>query len=128
MYSTNQLFWSSLLAGQVMDLVLSLLWLWVQLCYGFHPCLELLHVLGTAKKQKQKQPFFFLGPHLWHMEFPRLGVKSELQLQDYIIYRATQDSSRVCNLHHSSQQCRILNPLSEARDQTHNLMVPSRIC
>ena len=20
----------------------------------------------------------FLGPHLWHMEFPRLGVKSEL--------------------------------------------------
>ena len=25
-------------------------------------------------------------------------------------------------------QCRILNPLSEARDQTRNLMVPSRIC
>ena len=24
---------------------------------------------------------FFLGPHLWHMEVPRLGVKSELQLQ-----------------------------------------------
>ena len=22
--------------------------------------------------------FFFLGPHLWHMEVPRLGVKSEL--------------------------------------------------
>ena len=21
---------------------------------------------------------FFLGPHLWHMEVPRLGVKSEL--------------------------------------------------
>ena len=30
-------------------------------------------------------------------------------------------------LHHSSQQCRILNPLSEARDLTHNLMVPTRI-
>ena len=23
---------------------------------------------------------FFLGSHLWHMEVPRLGVKSELQL------------------------------------------------
>ena len=31
------------------------------------------------------------------------------------------------SLHHSSQQCQILNPLSEARDQTHNLMVPSQI-
>ena len=30
-------------------------------------------------------------------------------------------------LRHSSQQRRILNPLSEARDRTHNLMVPSRI-
>ena len=28
---------------------------------------------------------------------------------------------------HSSWQCRILNPLSEARDQTRNLMVPDRI-
>ena len=32
------------------------------------------------------------------------------------------------SLHHSSQQCQILNPLSEAGDQTHNLMVPSHIC
>ena len=29
--------------------------------------------------------------------------------------------SRMYNLHHSSQQCWILNPLSEARDQTCNL-------
>ena len=28
---------------------------------------------------------------------------------------------------HSSRQCQILNPLSEARGRTHNLMVPSRI-
>ena len=40
---------------------------------------------------------------------------------------AMQDPSRVCNLHYSSRQCRMLNPLSEARDQTHNLMVPSLI-
>ena len=38
---------------------------------------------------------------------------------------ATWDPSRVCNLHHSSwQECQILNPLSKARDQTCNLMVP----
>ena len=30
-------------------------------------------------------------------------------------------------LHHSSQQRRIGNPVSEARDQTHNLMVPIQI-
>ena len=27
--------------------------------------------------------FVFLGPYLWHMEAPRLGVKSELQQQAY---------------------------------------------
>ena len=33
-------------------------------------------------------------------------------------------SEPVCDLHHSSGQRRILNLLSEARDRTHNLMVP----
>ena len=37
------------------------------------------------------------------------------------------DLSHICDLHHSSQQRRILNPLSEARDRTRNLMVPSQI-
>ena len=36
-------------------------------------------------------------------------------------------SSRVCNLHHSSRQRRIVNPLSKGRDRTRNLMFPSRI-
>jgi len=35
-----------------------------------------------------------------------------------------QDLSRVFDLHHSSWPCWILNPLSEAKDQTRNLMVP----
>uniref|UniRef100_A0A8D0MWT5 Large ribosomal subunit protein P1 n=1 Tax=Sus scrofa TaxID=9823 RepID=A0A8D0MWT5_PIG len=38
------------------------------------------------------------------------------------------DLSHVFDLHHSSWQHRILNLLSEARDQTCNLMVPSGIC
>ena len=37
------------------------------------------------------------------------------------------DLSRVCDLHHSSLQLGILNPLRKARDQTHKLMVPGRI-
>ena len=62
-----------------------------------------------------------------HMEVPRLGVQLELQPQAYTRATATWDPSRVCNLHHSSGQCRSLNPLSKARDGTLNLMVPSRI-
>ena len=38
-----------------------------------------------------------------------------------------RDPSCVCDLHHSSRQHWILNPLREARDWTRNLMVPSRI-
>ena len=61
------------------------------------------------------------------MEVPRKGVKSEVQPPAYTRATATQNLSHVCDLHHSSQQRRILNPLSKARDQTHNLMVPSQI-
>ena len=39
-----------------------------------------------------------------------------------------RDLSHVCQLHHSARQRRILTPLSKAKDRTHNLMVPSRIC
>ena len=70
---------------------------------------------------------FFLGLHLWHVEVPRLGVKSELQLPAYATATATWEPSRVCDLHHSSRQHWILNPLSEARDQIRNLMVPGQI-
>ena len=38
------------------------------------------------------------------------------------------DPSRMFDLHHSSQQCRTLNPLSEARDQTCILMDTRQIC
>ena len=61
---------------------------------------------------------FFLGPHLKHMKVPRLGVESELQLPAYTTATATRDLSHICDLHHSSMQCRIHNPLREARDQT----------
>ena len=71
--------------------------------------------------------FVFLRLHPWHMEVPRLGVKSELQLLAYTTTTANVGLSHVCDLHHRSQQRQILNPLSEARDRTCNLMVPSQI-
>ena len=76
----------------------------------------------------QRGNFFFpLGPYLQHTEVPRPGVKSELQLLAYTTAIATRDLSCVCDLHHSSWKCWILNPLSETTDQTHNLMVPRQI-
>ena len=71
--------------------------------------------------------FVFLGPHPWHVEVPRPGVQLELQLPAYATATATPDLSHVCNLHHSSWQRQIINPLSKPRDQTLNLMVPSQI-
>ena len=61
-------------------------------------------------------PFFifFQGCTLSIMEVSGIGVKLEVQL----LATATPDPSRVCNLHHSSWQYQIFNPLSEARDQT----------
>ena len=63
------------------------------------------------------------------MEVPRLGGQSELQLLAYTTatVTATWDPSHVCDLHHSSEQGWILNPLNRAKDQTCVLMDASQI-
>ena len=61
------------------------------------------------------------------MEVPRLGIKLELQRPAYAIATAMQDPSHTYNLHHRSQQCQILNPLSKVRDRTHILMDTSQV-
>ena len=50
--------------------------------------------------------FLLFRATLQHMEVPRLGVQSELQLLAYPT--ATQDLSHVCYLRHSSWQCQVL--------------------
>ena len=60
--------------------------------------------------------FRFLGLHPRHVEVPRLGVESELQLLAYTTATATLDLSCVFYLPHSSRQHHIFNPLSKARD------------
>ena len=61
------------------------------------------------------------------MEVPRLGVETELQLLTYATAAETPVMSHVCDLHHSSWQHRIHNPLMEARDQICLLMDTSRV-
>ena len=70
---------------------------------------------------------FFLGPHQRHMEVLRLGVKSEPQLLACTRATATPDPSLVCDLHPSSWQHQILNPLCNGRDLTCILMDASQI-
>ena len=48
---------------------------------------------------QQPSLFLFLGPHLWHIEVPRLGFELELQLLACTTATATQDPSRFCDLH-----------------------------
>ena len=61
------------------------------------------------------------------MEVPWLRVESELQLPAYTTATAMQNPSYIYNLHHSSWQCCIPNPLSEARDWTRILKDTSQI-
>ena len=62
------------------------------------------------------------------MEVLRLRVDSELQLPAYTTATAMQDLSLTWDLHHSSRQRRILNPLSEGKDQTRVLTDAPRLC
>ena len=58
----------------------------------------------------------FLGLHPWYKDVPRLGVESELKWLAYTTATEIWDLSCICHLHHSSQKCQILNPLSKAKN------------
>ena len=77
------------------------------------PSIMMLVILRVATQQ-----YFFvsLGMHPQHMEAPRPGVESELQLLAYTTATAMRDLSLIFNLHHSLWQRLILNPLSRARE------------
>ena len=61
------------------------------------------------------------------MEVSRLGVESELQLLTYTTAKPTRDLCHICDLHRSSRQHGIINPLKVARDPTGILMDSSWI-
>ena len=120
---------NSYMAGRILAIS------WVQVTMYLFPLTETDQVCRYKHTQSNYIPrhpdllllFFFLGLYLQHMEVPRVGVESELQLPTYPSATATWDLSLICDLHHSSRQSWIFNPLSEAKDWTLNLMVPCRI-
>ena len=64
----------------------------------------------------------FLGPQVQQIEFPRLGVESELQMLAKAIATGMSDLSLLWELYCSSRLFWILNPLRSARDQDYILI------
>ena len=71
--------------------------------------------------------FVFLGPYPQYMEVPRLGFKLELHCWPTLQPQQLRIQSCVCDLHQSSPQSWILNPLSGARDWACILMDTSQV-
>ena len=73
--------------------------------------------------------FFFLFRAI-PMAYGSSQARGQIENASTSLHRPTamQDTSCVCNPHHSSWQCQILDPLSEARDQKHVLMNTSWVC
>ena len=98
---------------------------------------KLVH-LSLAYGKEREGAFFFFSFNLLSFVFSRAtlaahggsqarGLMGAAAASLHHNHTATQDQSLICDLHHSSRQRWILNPLSEPRDQTQNLMFPSRI-
>ena len=91
-----------------------------------------MHTHNTIRKYDQVIWGNFFSFHLFRAAPTAYGGSQTRGLiratvPAYARASATQDPSCICDLHHSPQQRWILNPLSEARDQTHNLIIPSWI-
>ena len=85
-----------------------------------HQLINEFSKVAEYKINTQKSAIFFFcfsGLLLQHMEIPKLGVKSELQLHTVC------DPSHFYILNHSSRQCPSPNPLCEARDGTRILLM-----
>ena len=97
------------LISVVICMILPLEWKWVYIVLTLLPTISSFY--STMDRFCSPQEFYvfiylfifcFFGPHPLHMEGPRLGVTSELQLPVYTTATATQDLSHICNLYHSS--------------------------
>ena len=74
--------------------------------------------------------FVFLGPHLWHMEVPRLRKGWNWSCSCWpacTTATAVRDLSLFCDIQYSSWQRLILNPLSKTRDGTCVVMDTSSV-
>ena len=72
--------------------------------------------------------FFFSWLHLWHYRSSQARGRIGAAAAGLHNSHSKWDLSHVCDLHHSSRQRWILNPLREARDWTRNLKDTSWVC
>ena len=107
--STGPLFFSHLLGQSLSPLLLGYFEIHLHI-FKYHVCVALPEFCFRHDFSLSFSSFVFLGLHLWHMNVPRIGVKSELQLLAYAAATAMPDPSCVCDLHHNSRQCRSLTP------------------
>ena len=68
--------------------------------------------------------FFFRAAHT---AYGGSQARGRIRAVTACLHYSNKGSNRLCNLTNSSGQCWILSPLSEARDRTINLTVPSWI-
>ena len=66
---------------------------------------------------------FFFNGHSYTILSSQAKGRIRAEAAGLFHSHSNTDPSCICNLHHSSQQGQILNPLSEARDRTHILMM-----
>ena len=90
--------------------------------FSWEMTLQRWHLLLNSIKSVQSEStdwvLFFLWPHLWHMEIPRPGVKSELQLSPYasakqhqILAASVTYSAACCNARSSTHWARAKDPI-----------------
>ena len=83
---------------------------------------------GAQRPQRESKQgkLLFLGPHLQHMEAPmsRIGATAAGLRHSH----SNLESEPFCDLHHSSRQHQMPNPLSKARDPTWVCLDTCRIC
>ena len=115
------------MAQQVKDPALSLQWLRSLLWHRFNPWPRNFHMPQVRHKKRKEDSnyytlfFFFRATRAAYVS-SQTGGRNWSCSCAYATATATRDPSRICDLHHSSWQCQILNLLRDARDQTWILM------
>ena len=71
-------------------------------------------LINETRENKTINFFFLFKATPLHMEAPRLGIESDLQLLAYTPATESRDPSHICNLCHKLHE--IFIPLKEARD------------
>ena len=69
----------------------------------------------------------FLGPPAAYGDSQARGLIGAIAASQSQSHSNAGSKLLVCDLHHGSWQCWILNPMSKARDGTRNVMVPSQL-